>query len=257
MNEEYYLLLDTSTEVCSVALATPDKVVDYAEAKGSNKHSEQLAAMAEKVLSGIDLKQLKAVGVSNGPGSYTGLRIGASYAKGICWTLGIPLVSVMTTELLGMTLMEIEDEQEYEDSILMPMIDARRMEVYTALYRGRYDAHYYGVMEPLTEIAAVVLTEEKSQEKVKELVGDHHLIYFGNGAEKAEELFIHLLPDAQLIRDLGPRADAMLGAVLTKLAAGDTEDVAYWEPYYLKEYEAKKSVNKVLARLAGKAEGEK
>lgn len=250
MSEEYYLLIDTSTEVCSVALGTGEEIVDYKEYKGTNKHSELLAAMAGELLSRIDYKHtLKGVGVSNGPGSYTGLRIGASYAKGLCWTLGIPLASVMTTELLAMTLFEMEDELDYPDALLMPMIDARRMEVYTALYSGHYSPSYSGVVSPLTDIAAVILTDEESQERLKEIAGDRLLYYFGNGAEKAKPIFDDLLPKSRLIYDLRPCADAMLEAVVGKIQRGETEDVAYWEPYYLKEYEAKKSVNKVLSRI--------
>ncbi len=171
MKDEYFLLLDTSTEVCSVALGNRDEIVDYEETKGSNKHAEQLADIAARMLSEIDYKRdLKGVGVSNGPGSYTGLRIGASYAKGLCWTLGIPLVSVMTTELLAMTIFDMEDELDYPHALLMPMIDARRMEVYTAIYTGSYDDHYFGVVEPLTDIAAVVLTDEQSQARLQEIV---------------------------------------------------------------------------------------
>lgn len=250
MSEEYYLLIDTSTEVCSVALGTGDEIVDYQESAGTNKHAERLGAMASEMLSRIDYKKcLKGVGVSNGPGSYTGLRIGASYAKGLCWTLEIPLASVMTTELLAMTLFEMEDELDYPDALLMPMIDARRMEVYTAIYTGHYDASYSGVVTPLTDIAAVVLTEEESQAKIREVVGDKLLYYFGNGAEKAKHILDDLLPKSRLIYDLRPRADAMLSAVVGKISRGEVEDVAYWEPYYLKEYEAKKSVNKVLSQI--------
>ena len=254
MKDEYFLLLDTSTEVCSVALGNRDEIVDYEETQGSNKHAEQLADIAARMLSKIDYKRdLKGVGVSNGPGSYTGLRIGASYAKGLCWTLGIPLVSVMTTELLAMTIFDMEDELDYPNALLMPMIDARRMEVYTAIYTGSYDDHYFGVVEPLTDIAAVVLTDEQSQARLQEIVGDKLLYYFGNGAEKAKGIFDTILPGSHLIYDLHPRADAMLGSVVKRISLGQTEDVAYWEPYYLKEYEAKKSVNKVLSRILGKS----
>ena len=250
MNEEYYLLLDTSTEVCSVALGSRAEIVDYEESSGTNKHAEQLAAMASRMLSRFDYRRdLRGVGVAGGPGSYTGLRIGASYAKGLCWSLGIPLVSVMTTELLAMTLFDMEDELDYPNALLMPMIDARRMEVYTAIYTGSYGADYSGVVVPQTDIAAVVLTDEDSQLRIREIVGDKLLYYFGNGAEKAKGLFDELLPSSHLIYDLHPRADAMLSRVIESIARGDTEDVAYWEPYYLKEYEAKKSINKVLSRL--------
>ena len=151
-----------------------------------------------------------------------------------------------------MTIFDMEDELDYPNALLMPMIDARRLEVYTAIYRGSYDDHYFGVVEPLTDIAAVVLTDEQSQARLQEIVGDKLLYYFGNGAEKAKEIFDTLLPGSQLIYDLHPRADAMLGSVVKSISLGQTEDVAYWEPYYLKEYEAKKSVNKVLSRTLGK-----
>ncbi len=172
--------------------------MDYEESSGSNKHAEQLAAMANRMLSHIDYRRdLRGVGVAGGPGSYT----------------------------------------------------ARRMEVYTAIYTGSYGADYSGVVVPQTDIAAVVLTDEDSQLRIREIVGDKLLYYFGNGAEKAKALFDELLPGSHLIYDLHPRADAMLSRVIESIERGETEDVAYWEPYYLKEYEAKKSVNKVLSRL--------
>lgn len=247
MSDEYYLLLDTSTDVCSVALATREGIEDYREAKGSNKHSEQLAPLAASLLDKIDFrKSLRAVGVANGPGSYTGLRIGASYAKGLCWSLGIPLVSVMTTELLALTLLRERSFEELSDTLLLPMIDARRMEVYTALYRVESHA---GVM-PVTEISAVVLTDEASRADLLQAAADRPVLYFGDGAAKADPLLRELLPDAQLVEGVRPGASAMAATVISRLDAALVEDVAYWEPFYLKEYKAKKSVNKVLSRLA-------
>lgn len=243
---DYYLLIDTSTEVCSAALGTADGVVAYLEAEGTNKHSEQLAALASDLLDRIDYRSdLRGIGVADGPGSYTGLRIGASYAKGLAWTLDIPLATVKTTDLLAMTFLAQGTPLEGPSPLLMPMIDARRMEVYTALLGVSADR----VLTPETEIAAVVLTDNESRERLKDLVGGRPLCYFGSGAEKAQSLFDTLLPSSHFVPRLTPRADAMLGAVLDKITRGETEDVAYWEPYYLKEYEAKKSVNKVLSRI--------
>lgn len=242
---KYYLLLDTSTEVCTVALCDDEgTILGTREDNRGNKHAEVLALYADELLAGLPKGgKLSGVIVAEGPGSYTGLRIGAAYAKGLCWTLGIPLVTMTTPEVLAYTAL-----QQYTDlpaaALLLPMIDARRMEVYTALY------DHNGV--PLSEIEALILTDENTQKRLVDTTEGRSVVYFGSGAEKAKEIFTSLLPDSRFLPDVVPHAEAIAIPGLMKLKAGETVDVAYWEPYYLKEYMARKSQNKVLERLTQK-----
>ncbi|MDO5035721.1 MAG: tRNA (adenosine(37)-N6)-threonylcarbamoyltransferase complex dimerization subunit type 1 TsaB [Porphyromonas sp.] len=242
MERDFILLLDTSTDVSSVALCSADGETIVAERlyKAAQKHADQLAPLVEQMLTEMpEGGRLVAVGVAEGPGSYTGLRIGASYAKGLCFALDVPMVSISTPEVMVYTFLtsnEVEPE-----ALLMPMIDARRMEVYSALYDAK--------SEPITDIEALILTEEMTQKSLQGEVGSRPLYYFGSGAEKAEELFSELLPSATLVKGIEPKASAMARRAVGLLEEGKTNDVAYWEPFYLKEYQAKKSQNKVLRSL--------
>ena len=243
MKKRYILLLDSSTDYCTVALAeegdTP-MIIAEAEETDRSRQSERLAVMAQEVLSQLPQgNELSAICVAEGPGSYTGLRIAAGYAKGLAFAKRVPLLAISTTQLIARSY--LAHEVASEEALLMPMIDARRMEVYSALYTAKG--------EPVSDIAALVLTEEKTQASITELVEQHPVVYFGSGAEKAQELFQSLIPGSQYVANIYPHAKHMASDAFRLLEAGEHLDVAYWEPFYLKEYQAKKSLNKVLAQL--------
>lgn len=242
MKNRYILLLDSSTDYCTVALAeegnTP-RIIAEAEESDRSKQSERLAVMANEVLEHLpEGTELSAICVAEGPGSYTGLRIAAGYAKGLAFAKRIPLLAISTTQLIARSY--LAQEQVFKETLLMPMIDARRMEVYSALYDAKGD--------PVSDIAALVLTEAATQASISELIGEHPLVFFGSGAEKAVELLQSLLPASRYIPNIAPHAKHMASHAFKLLDAGEHLDVAYWEPFYLKEYEAKKSLNKVLAQ---------
>lgn len=235
----YLLLLEAATERCSVALATTSgKMVAEIQVWEKNRQSELLAPMADHLLQMIpEGEAIEGVAVTSGPGSYTGLRIGAAYAKGLCYALRTPLYVTPTTEVMAQNF--IDDYKELpDDALLMPMIDARRMEVYGAIYTRSGEA--------LTEIGAWVLTEESFKKELQALVGDRVLYYFGSGADKAEELFSNLLAKPIFTRSYYPKASGLLRPTLQQKDAGSAVDLAYWEPFYLKEYQATISRNKLL-----------
>ena len=168
---------------------------------------------------------LEAVAVSGGPGSYTGLRIGVSLAKGICYGRGAKLISIPTLQLLCVPVLLHHDEIE-DDALLCPMIDARRMEVYAAVYDR--------ALNTVRETAADIVTAET----YRELLDKHPVYFFGNGAAKCMDTIAH--PNAHFVEDVEPLARWMFPLADKKLAMGQTEDVAYYVPFYLKDFVAKK-----------------
>lgn len=242
-NREYYLLIDTSTEVCTIALGDGlGNVVAERRNNMQNKHAEALAPMAAELLSMLpEDGRLEGVGLAEGPGSYTGLRIGAAYVKGLCWTRSIPLVTISTPELLTRTYIARCGASSAD--LYMPMIDARRMEVYTGIYTKD--------CEVVRGIHALILTEEETMQALADEVSGQRIVYFGSGAEKAQEVMARSFGQAVYGGDMTPEVSCMLQAVIGKIDAGEHKDIAYWEPFYLKEYEAKKSTNKVLREIVG------
>lgn len=241
--QRYYLLIDTSTEVCTVALGTSSgKVIAERRNEHQNKHAEALAPMVDELLRNLpEIGSLAGVGIAEGPGSYTGLRIGAAYAKGLCWTWSIPLVTVSTPELLTLTY---RSETSATADLYMPMIDARRMEVYAGIYDNDYTIQH--------DIQALILTDDGTMTALSREVGSRMLLYFGSGAAKATEIMTKYFPRATYGGSTSPNSGAMLSVVTEKIEMGATVDIAYWEPYYLKEYEAKTSTNKVLREIIDK-----
>lgn len=215
------LSIDTSTTVCSVALHTLEgQLVSYYEQHIDKSHSEYLAVMIQNIVdnAGLDMTDLKAVAVSEGPGSYTGLRIGASTAKGLCYTLDIPLIGVSTLQSMALQISYTVDEKD----IICPMLDARRMEIYTALYTSS--------MEELLPPQPMVM-DDNSLSDIK-----NRLVYFGNGAEKCTPLFEGR--STKLIKNIVPSAQYIGELALEYYQKEDFKDVAYWEPEYLKEFQA-------------------
>lgn len=225
--------IETSTKVCSAAVTAEGMVLRHYENFEGRNHAALLSDYLKGCLDFLAEKELKpdAVAVSMGPGSYTGLRIGLSEAKGLCYALDIPLIGVSTLELMATRVMFSTDTVDPE-SILVPMIDARRMEVYTAAYDFRLDA----VVAP----QPMILDENSFSELLKE----KKLYFIGEGAKKASEV-IHS-ENAHFLTEIRPMAYGMMSLGEKAFKAGDFLDVAYSVPEYLKEFQATVPRNKVL-----------
>lgn len=222
------LLIETATQVCSVVLASEGRILARRDSDVPNAHSTRLSVFIQEVLDENRLtpSDLGAVCVSAGPGSYTGLRIGVSSAKGICYALGIPLVSVPT--LLSMAALYYRQHPEYK-GLVCPMIDARRMECYTMVVAPGLD-----VLRPT---AADVITEGIFDEYLNR----GEVTFIGDGAAKTRPLLGNH-PNARFDDSFRLSAEGMIDLAAQRLAEGKTEDVAYFEPFYLKDFVAKKSV---------------
>ena len=223
------LCLETATPVCSVAINDGSKTLALRECKGQNAHSEKITIFIKEVLDevGVGYSQLDAVAVSKGPGSYTGLRIGVSTAKGVCYAAGLPLMAVDTLHAMAVGMREKLGTELQHDDLLIPMIDARRMEVYCAIF----DAEMY----PLKGTEALVVDEHSFDD----LLDGHRLWLFGDGAPKLKALFKEN-SKIQVVEDFSPSAAFMASLSDQALKAKDFVDVAYFEPFYLKDFVAGK-----------------
>ena len=212
------LLIETSTALCSVALAEDGRIVAVRE-DASRQHSSLTAPFVAEVLAerGLRVADCDAVCVSMGPGSYTGLRVGVSTAKGLCFGAGIPLLAVGSLDVLAWQAIDGAMLPEGCKAIV-PMIDARRMEVYSAVYSP--------AGERLTEVAPTVVTSET----FAALEGP--VLFIGDGAEKCRSL----LPEGSSVVGCCPHAKALLHPAVAAFAAGQFRDLAYFEPFYLKDF---------------------
>ena len=233
------LLIETATQICSVALAVDGTIVARRDSDTPNAHSTRLSVFIDEVLKECSLtpRDLDAVCVSAGPGSYTGLRIGVSTAKGFCYALGIPLVSVPT--LLSMAALYYQQHPEYK-GLVCPMIDARRMECYTMIVKGER-LKVKGEMEILRDTHADILDDASHLSPFTSYLDRGEVMFIGDGAEKTRDL-LGLHPNAHYDSTFRLSAEGMLQLAEAKLRDGKTEDVAYIEPFYLKDFVAKKSV---------------
>ncbi len=220
------LNIETSTRVCSVALSVNGKIVSIHESFTQNSHSELISLLSQKVVSeaGLKFTELDAVSVSKGPGSYTGLRIGVSTAKGYCYGLDIPLISVGTLAAMAVGIKNRLDNND-GSTLICPMIDARRMEVYTALFS-----------DELAEIEAVS-AKIIDGESFNEYLSKQKLVFAGDGATKCKEVLNHQT-NAIFIDDFHPSAKYLSEISEQKYKNQDFEDTAYFEPFYLKEFVA-------------------
>ena len=214
------LCLETATPSCSVALVHNGEVLACEEDPKGQNHSEKITIFIDKVMkrTGISYDQLDAVAVSMGPGSYTGLRIGVSTAKGICYAVSKPLIAVETLHAMaygGKTIVT--------NGLLIPAIDARRMEVYAAIFDEN--------VNKIKDTEAVIIDENSFSELKK----DHHLFLFGDGADKCAELFEND-DKITVIKEFYCSARYMNVIAQRKLDAKDFVDVAYFEPFYLKDF---------------------
>ncbi|MFI5141178.1 MAG: tRNA (adenosine(37)-N6)-threonylcarbamoyltransferase complex dimerization subunit type 1 TsaB [Bacteroidia bacterium] len=217
----YLLCIETSTTVCSVCVTADDKILAYKEINNGFSHAENLHVFIQDVLkeANLSIKQINAVAISKGPGSYTGLRIGVSTAKGLCYALQIPLISIDTLQSMAYAVAHTKNE----DALYCPMLDARRMEVYCAVYDKN--------LESIKPVNALVVDE-----KSIEVFNLNKIIYFfGDGMPKVKQL-LQTNKNAVFIEDLAPSAKSMTTLAFTKFTKKLFEDVAYFEPFYLKDF---------------------
>ena len=221
------LSLETSGGVCSVALHEGEELIAVVEIHREQSHAAKLAVLINEVvqLAGIGLDKVQAVAVSSGPGSYTGLRIGVSTAKGLCYALSVPLIAVGTLELMATAVSKVNVMQAW----LCPMIDARRMEVYCRLSDATGNE--------LQGVEARVIDEMSFAGELD----SHHIIFFGDGAEKCTDVIKH--DNAAFIHGVRPSAAHMGGMAAAKLQSGRIEDIVAFEPFYLKEFRILKALN--------------
>ena len=223
------LCLETATPVCSVALNESCCTIALRETEGQNAHSEKITNFIREVMEigRVDYKQLDAVAVSQGPGSYTGLRIGVSTAKGICYAADLPLMAIDTLEAMAYGMKMKFGSQIAENDLLIPMIDARRMEVYASVFDAQ--------LNKVNDTAALVIEENTFEDLSK----DHRLWLFGDGAPKLSKLFENQ-PNINIVDGFKPSAAFMLPLAEKALRNQNFVDVAYFEPFYLKDFIAGK-----------------
>ena len=215
------LCIETATKNCSVALCVNGNVIALQQDNPNNEpdkgfsHAEKLQGYITQVLDqgNVSKNDLNAIAVSKGPGSYTGLRIGVSTAKGLCYALDIPLIAISTLSSLA---------RQVTGSLVVPMLDARRMEVYSAVFSSE--------MEQIREIQAQIIT----QDSFKTYLDRGRVTFIGDGVEKFEAVCTH--PNAVFIKNALPSASQMAAIATLKLSTNQTQDVAYFEPYYLKDF---------------------
>ncbi len=217
--------IETATDICSVALSENGAILTSEENYEGPNHNIVLAPYVDKMVSFADSHAIPidAVAVSCGPGSYTGLRIGVSTAKGLCYGRNLKLISVSTLELLCVPLL-LHREDIPENALLCPMLDARRMEVYSAIYTR--------ALKTVKEISADIIDEQS----YKDYLDKQPVVFFGNGAEKIKGVINH--PNAIFADNIKPLAKNMLPLAERAFLQSKWEDVAYFEPFYLKEFVA-------------------
>lgn len=220
------LSIETSTQVCSAALHEDNRLIATAEVHIAQSHASKLAVLLEQMLATSEhsIKDLSAVAVSSGPGSYTGLRIGTSLAKGVCFSLDIPLIGIDTLELLASQVRHIVN---FDDHLLCPMIDARRMEVYCLL------------MDLDGNILSPVEAKVIDGGSFVNFLQEKKIIFFGNGAMKCKEVILN--ENAIFLDGLYPQASAMGPLAYKRYMENNIEDLSGYEPFYLKNFQAKKS----------------
>jgi tRNA threonylcarbamoyladenosine biosynthesis protein TsaB len=231
------LLLDTATEVCSAALSENGEILSFREKSDGFRHSELLTIFIGELLheAGWSVSELDSVCVSRGPGSYTGLRIGVSVAKGMCYGLNIPLIAVSSLHSMADHVAQNIHSwhgSDNEGDFLCPMLDARRMEIYTALFdiSGKQ----------VTGIKAEIIHENSFSEELD----SGKIFFFGNGALKCKSIIRH--PEAFFIDDIHASARFMSRIACDRFKNKKFENVAYFEPFYLKDFVATIPKNKVI-----------
>lgn len=236
----HILCIETGTAVCSVALGGEEGLLGYRELSDPKSHASELSVLIQALLEELafDIGGIDAVAIGRGPGSYTGLRIGVSLAKGICFALNRPLVAVDSLTAMVYGVEQLADAQQLGSAdFLCPMIDARRMEVYTALFDSQ--------KRRLTDVSATIVGSDTFSRQLQ----SGKIIFFGNGAPKCR--FVISSQNATFIDNFEPSARFMLPLALKAYKDEQFEDIAYFEPFYLKDFVAIKSKNKVLPGAHG------
>jgi tRNA threonylcarbamoyladenosine biosynthesis protein TsaB len=220
----YILYLETATKICSVAVAKDESLISLKETSVVNSHSSLITVFAEQCVkdANIEFNDLDAICVSMGPGSYTGLRIGVSTAKGFCYALDIPLIAVNTLQSMA-KLYSIEHPELKKDILLCPMIDARRMEVFTAFF----DMTSSFIRETQADII--------DENSYSDILSKNSVIFFGDGSDKCRQA---LSSNSNILFDdtFKISAKGMIPLSIKKFRQKQFEDVAYFEPYYLKDF---------------------
>ena len=231
------LSIETSTSVCSVAIHKDNTFIAERSIDSDKSHSTLLLQFVEDLLSenNFKIKDVTALAISEGPGSYTGLRIGLSTAKGLCYSLGIPLIAINTLDALGLQISKTLPATE----LACPMIDARRMEVYCTLLNNKNSR--------IKKLNNEIINENSFLEYLNKNI----IHFFGNGAEKCKNVITH--KNALYIDEIKPSAITIGELGLIKLANKDFEDVAYFEPNYFKEFYTPPAKNKTLLNLVKKS----
>lgn len=226
------LHIETATSVCSVAVSKNGRIIYKREESTGPSHASVLGVFVNDAIMELRKESIvpDAVAVSCGPGSYTGLRIGVSEAKGICFGLNIPLIAIETLKIMAVEI--IKNKSVSNDTLLCPMIDARRMEVYDVILDNK--------LNKLKPVSADIIDENSFDEFLK----DNKVAFFGNGADKCKDIIKH--PNAVFIDDIHPLAVNMVELAETAFRQKEFVDVAYFEPFYLKEFVATIPKNKVL-----------
>lgn len=222
------LNIETSTTLCSVSLAEDGTVLEKKEVNEGYTHAENLHVFIEEVIAAANksVKDLNAVAVGSGPGSYTGLRIGVSAAKGLAFALKVPLISVNTLQ----TMSVIAAKENKADVLFCPMLDARRMEVYTAIFDKKFNT--------VKETAAKILPDDLSFFNTGKPV-----CFFGEGMPKCKAILTQI-PDSSFVENIVPSAEGIAELSYRKFVGSQFEDVAYFEPFYLKDFLIKEPKNK-------------
>ncbi|MBQ5634828.1 MAG: tRNA (adenosine(37)-N6)-threonylcarbamoyltransferase complex dimerization subunit type 1 TsaB [Alistipes sp.] len=230
------LCIETGTDICSVGIVKDGELISLRESDAGRDHASKVGVFVDELLreTGISPQDIDAVAVGKGPGSYTGLRIGVSFAKGLCYALSCPLIAVNSMEALANVAIEdyeagIIDIDEWQNATLCPMVDARRMEVYAQLFNTKG--------ESCSEVSAEIITEES----FAQVRNQSRLIIFGSGAAKCTEV----LSDATAI-EITPSVRGMAKLAQKAFDANDFVDVAYFEPFYLKNFVVTTSKKKLF-----------
>ncbi len=233
------LHIETATDICSVALSEGDRQLSLVESGQERSHASLLNSFIRQALeqAGLGFKDLQGLAVSKGPGSYTGLRIGVSTAKGLAYALEIPLLASGT--LVNMASGSVSNKEVAKliaahgnNLLLCPLLDARRMEVYSGFYTIKNKA--------FREVSADIIDKES----YRSILDSYQVCFFGNGADKCKAMLDH--PNAHFIDGINPSASSMISPVLEKFKKMAFEDVAYFEPFYLKNFIATVPRKKVL-----------
>jgi tRNA threonylcarbamoyladenosine biosynthesis protein TsaB len=220
----FILCIETATEICSVAVVSESGVLSLCENHEGNAHASRLTLLIDEAVkkAGLSLKQLDAIAVSKGPGSYTGLRVGVSTAKGLCYVLEKPLLAINTLQSLSQVFLTENQILQTENRKLIPMLDARRMEVYCAVYDES--------LKELKPTEAKIIDEHSFSHELE----NGEVCFFGNGSAKCKTMITH--PNAVFVDHIQCSAAGMQKLAMEAFDKKQFEDVAYFEPFYLKDF---------------------